>query len=439
MRVNRNCGKFLSLYPVFLRCMVITGLYFSFIANPHAQTERLEQEVAGRGADNMAAILNALQEATFQICGVRIQTTLDVESIQSEIGDSLEISDRINRSIRASTVEPNCEFEGYDVLEITGDGKLARASLRVYYTVYRVPGPAMKRRRIAVLGFPMEDVTVYGFGHGRESIRNVRNLEIEFTKKVEELLTQGRRFGVLDRSRPDMYEAEKLLLQSSDVDTGERARLGKVLGADYLLYGVIDRVGVEDRSRMIEITGEWIDRFVGFAEVRFTVLAAATRQIKWTSSISRNQEFDVNLKPEAIAASILHNVAQRMVDELTENIYPPKVTAVVGPDQFVLNRGGNTVHVGGFYEVFATGELLIDPDTGEPLDRIETSVGIAQIVDVKPKYSIAKLVSGNAELSRGMVLRRPVPDTGKGKTIRYQSPDFKDEDGDGLPDYLNRN
>ena len=267
----------------------------------------------------------------------------------------------------------------------------------------------------------------------------MRNLEIEFTKKVEELLTQGRRFGVLDRSRLDVYEAEKLLLQSSDVDPGERARLGSVLAADYLVYGVIDRVGVEDMSRMIEISGERIDRLVGFAKVRFTVLAVATRQIKWASSISRNQEFDVNLQPEEVAASILHNVAETMVDELTENIYPPKVTAVVGPDQFVLNRGGNAVHMGGLYEVFATGELLIDPDTGEPLDRIETSVGIAQIVDVKPKYSIAKLVSGNVELSRGMVLRRRVPDTGKGKAIWYQSPDFKDEDGDGLPDYLNRN
>ena len=112
-RVNSNCGKFTSLHLMFLRCMVIAGLYFSSIASPHAQTERLEREVAGRGADNMAAILNALQEATFQVCGVRIQTSLDMESAQTEIGNSLEMSDRINRSIRASTVEPSCEFEGY--------------------------------------------------------------------------------------------------------------------------------------------------------------------------------------------------------------------------------------------------------------------------------------------------------------------------------------
>ena len=116
----------------------------------------------------------------------------------------------------------------------------------------------------------MEEVHLYGVGGGRlqridgrvvrvgidVDVQNVWNLQDEFRGSVEALLTQGRRFGVLDRSRPDVYEAEKQLLQSSDAGPGERARLGKVLGADYLLYGVIDRVVVEDQSKTIEITGE---------------------------------------------------------------------------------------------------------------------------------------------------------------------------------------
>ena len=186
------------------------------------------------------------------------------------------------------------------MLELTGDGASARATLRVHYTVYKVPGPPMDRRRIAVLDFPMEEVHLYGVGGGREQridgrvvrvginvdFKSVRFLQDEFRGRVEELLTQGRRFGVLDRNRPDVYEAEKQLLQSSDAGPGERARLGRVLGADYLLYGVIDRVVVEDQSRTIEITGERKNRLVSAAEVRFSVLATATRQVKWSSSIA---------------------------------------------------------------------------------------------------------------------------------------------------------
>lgn len=417
--------RFPCLRLVALGSTAAIALSFLFLAGANAQGERVEREVAGSGADDMAAILSALQEATFQICGVRIRST---------------------------TAKPSCEIEGYDVVEISGDGASARATLRVHYTVYKVPGPPMERRRLAVLDFPMEEIHLYGVGVGREqridgrvvrvgidvNFKNVRNLEAEFTGKVEELLTQGRRFGVLDRKRQDVYDAEKKLLQSGDASPGERARLGRVLGADYLLCGVLDRVVVEDQSKTIEITGERIDRLVGAAEVRFTMLATATRQVKWSSSIALDQEFRTNLHPERAAASVLHSVAAAIVDELTENIYPPKVMQVLSLGQFIVNRGGNTVAPGDLFEVFSLGELLIDPDTGEPLDRIEMSVGIAQIVDVKTKYSVAELISGDAALSRGMVLRRRSFDAGARAGQVDQRWRVQDEDGDGLPDYLNK-
>ena len=113
----------------------------------------------------------------------------------------------------------------------------------------------------------------------------------------------------------------------------------RYLGADYLLYGVIDRVVVEDQSRTIEITGERKNRLVSAAEIRFSVLATATRQVKWSSSIALDQVIPAGVHPEVAASAVLDSVAARMVDELTENIYPPRVTAVLAPGQFVVNRG----------------------------------------------------------------------------------------------------
>lgn len=454
--MNGLARRFPAIRLVAAGGAVAIALSFLCLATASAQTERVEREVAGFGADNSYAVLNALHEATFQICGVRVQSSLSQQSplVVAYGGDKIEseVIDWVNRRIQADTANPNCTIDGYEVLELSGDGSGVRALLRVSYSVYKVPGAPMNRRTIAVLEFPMEEVHLYGVGGGREQrvdgrvvrvgidvdFKNVRNLEAEFTGKVEELLTQGRRFGVLDRKRQDVYDAERTLLQSSDAGPGERARLGQVLGADYMLYGTIDRVVVEDQSRTIEITGERIDRLVGAAEVRFTVLATATRQVKWSSSIALDQEFRTNLHPERAAASVLHDVAATLVDELTENIYPPKVTQVLAPGQFIVNRGGSTVAPGDLFEVFSQGELLIDPDTGEPLDRIELSVGIAQIVDVKTKYSVAELISGDAALARGMVLRRRSLDAGAGVRQIDQRQRVEDEDGDGLPDYLNR-
>jgi hypothetical protein len=416
-----------------------------------AQTTVEERQVSGRGVSKVEATLNALQEATFQVCGVQITADLTMNSALIE-DDAVRMIDQVNRRIHATSTQRPCDFQGYDVLDVAGAQPDVRVRVLVKYAVYRVPGPSMQRRRLAVLDFPMEEAHLYGVGGGRQlqvdgravragtdvDFKLVRKLQHGFRAKVEELLTQGRRFGVLDRKRPEVYEAEKQLLTSANVDVGARARLGRVMGADYLVYGTIDRVAIEDATRVIRVSGERIEQSRGAAKVRFTVLAAATRQVKWSSAITRDRMLPPGLRPEAAAEVLLEEVAARMVDELTENIYPPRVTQVLGPGQFVVNRGGNTVEAGSVFEVFAVGDWLLDPDTGERLDQLETSVGIARIVTVKPKYSIAELISDVIDLSRGMVLRRRQAMPAESDRVPTRSRSFADENGDGLPDYLNR-
>ena len=421
------------------------------LAAASAQTTTEEREVRGRGVSEVEAVLNALQEATFQVCGVQIRADLRMDSALVE-DDDVRMIDQINRNIHATSTQRPCDFQGYEVLDVAGDEPDVRVRVLVKYAVYRVPGQDMKRRRLAVLDFPMDEVHLYGVGGGRQlevdgravragndvEFKLVRKLQHGFRAKVEALLTQGRRFGVLDRKRPEVYEAQKQILASGDVDVGERARLGRVMGADYLVYGTIDRIAIENDNRVIRSTGERIDRSYGATKVRFTVLAAATRQVKLSSAITLDRRLPPGLRPEAAAEALLEEVAVRMVDELTENIYPPRVTEVLAPGQFVVNRGGNTVEAGSVFEVFAPGRWLLDPDTGERLDQLETSVGIARIVTVKPKYSIAELISEVVDLSRGMVLRRrqAMPEEASRVPARQRS--FADEDGDGIPDYLNR-
>ena len=421
-----------------------------------AQTRVVERDVTGRGVNEQEALLNALQEATFQICGVRIESQTETGSLMVEDDSGTTMVERVNRVIKVRGKERSCGFDGYDILSIEHEGEQARASVRVRYSVYKVPGPAMKRRRLAVIDFPMDEVHLYGVGGGRQQrsdgrtvrtgidvdFKLVGNLQEGFRAKMEELLTQGRRFGVLDRKRQDVYDAERRILQSGDVSVQERARLGKVLGADYMLYGTVHRVLVQDQSRSIQLTGERISEVYGTTDIRFTVLAVPTRQVKWSSSLTVEKISPVGtFRPEDFARALLDDAATRIVDELTENIYPPKVTKVLGQGQFVVNRGGNTVAAGDIFEVFALGDWLKDPDTGERLDRLEASVGIARIVSVKPKHSIARLISEAAKLSEGMVLRRRRVDDGEVDMTTpavQDTPGFQDEDGDGLPDYLNR-
>ena len=378
----------------------------------------------------------------------------------------MELIEQINDHIRVTTGKDECRFEGYELLGVSRDSGDVEVVIQVRYSSYRVPGPAVERRRLAVLDFPMDEVHLYGTGGRREQrsggrvVRRgvdvdyelIRNLQERFRARIEELLIQGRRFAVLDRRAPEIYEQEKRLLRSSDVDPAEGARLGKVLGADYMLYGTVDRIEVEEKLTRIQITGESYSRVLATVRVRFSVLAVATRQVKWSSSLEFEWVIEEDRRPERVAEGMLDELAIHVVDELTENIYPPVVTQVTGWGSFVVNRGGNTVQVDDRFEVFALGDMLVDPDTGENLGRLEATVGIARITAVKPKYSLAEMVTDTAGIARGMVLRRyhGAIDAGSGRDADGDSGGLRsgdernyrridrDRDRDGMPDYLNR-
>ena len=444
-----------------------TGVMLFIIAagSAYPQVSAQRREVSGRAASEREALEDALQNAAFQICGANVKSETSSKISVSVRGDSVEIVEGINRQIKLSTGQDECRLAGYEVLAVERDGSDVGVRVQVTYSTYRVPGPAVERRRLAVLDFGLDEVRLYGSGGRREQrsggrmVRRgvaldydlIRNLQERFQARIEELLVQGRRFAVLDRRSPEVYEREKELLQSADVDPAEAARVGKVMGADYLLYGTLDGLAVEEERKEITLTGERRKRVIGSVRVRFAVLAVATRQVKWSSSLELERIVAEDLRPEQVGEELLDELAIHIVDELTENIYPPAVAQVVASGRFVVNRGGNTVAAGDEFQVFAVGEPIVDPDTGESLGRIEDLVGIARIIEVKPKYSVAEMISASTDVSFGMLLRRyhglisadsearftDGGASGGGATRNYRRVDG-DRDRDGLPDYLNR-
>ena len=325
-------------------------------------------------------------------------------------------------------------------------------------------GAARERSRLAVLDFALDEVHLYGTGGGREQrsegrvVRRgvevdfalIRNLEERFRARIEELLIHARRFAVLDRRVGEIYEQEKRLLASEDVDPNEAARLGKVLGADYLLYGTVDRLEVTEERKTIVLTGETSVEVLATARVRYSVLTVASRQIRWASSLELQHGVDEELRTEQAAELLLDQLALHIADEVTDSIFPPVVAQVTGWGRFVVNRGGNTVREDDLFEVFALGDAVVDPDTGEDLGRLETTAGVARITSVKPKFSLAEMITDHGDIVRGMILRRfhgmlgetagrdaTAVQPGAQAERNYRRID-SDADRDGIPDYLNR-
>ena len=251
---------------------IVGGALWSavLVCSVHAQVATERHAASASGASEHEAIRNALLEATLQLCGVSIRS--DTWSTGSVVvgADGAEFIERINDRIRVVTGKDECRFMGYELLGTAREGDEVRVGIEVRYSTYRVPGEAVERRRLAVLDFELDEMHLYGAGGDREQrsdgrvVRRgvdvdfnlIRNLQERFRARIEELLTQGQRFAVLDRRAPEIYEQEKRLLRSPDVDPAEGARLGKVLGADHLLYGTVDRIEVQEQRTEIQLTGE---------------------------------------------------------------------------------------------------------------------------------------------------------------------------------------
>ena len=91
---------------------------------------------------------------------------------------------------------------------------------------------------------------------------------------------------------------------------------------------------------------------------------------------------------------------------ILEGVYPVKIASVQG-DELVINRGeGTGINVGGLYEVYAQGEAVKDPDTGDVIGSDETKVGLIEITSVQQKFSKAKMLKSDGPLEVGAICRQ---------------------------------
>ncbi len=414
---------------------VVVVLVVFYTATSIGQISTEYVTVKGTSTTQSKAVEDALMEATFQIYGVRVTANTQAAIFSARSNDTSTFPAKIHREMsRQSLPNKRNELLGYDVISSQRDADgLYTVTIQTKYSEYRVPGPENKRRSLVVEKFVVT---------GELSKKRKANISGILFSRLEALLIQSRQFSVLSRDDDgkDYAEKETSLLQSDNMSTAERARLGKVVGADYIVYGKILPASVEKIDKSIAILGEHKVSTVVTVPVEFRIIAVATRQIKWSSKVvvehvivntEPNQVVDVNQAVDIV----VDEAAELIFGELTENIYPPRISKVLAANRFVVNRGSDTVEKGMQFEVFDLGENIVDPYTGESLGQVESFVGLANIVEIKPKYSIAKLAT-DALIKTGMILRKYREEDDAIKQQLDTKPSFKDEDSDGLPDYL---
>lgn len=368
--------------------------------------EEVTRQVTGYGQTIQDAINNGLSQAIEQQFGLQFDATTVQELV---VTFNNEGTDFVEQSGSVSSRKVKGNISGYDThsQQCTSNSCEVVLSVRLYD--YSAPGlPTDSRRKIAVLPFT----------GGKEFRKQV-------TRQVQDQLVQSRRFAVLDRENEKAYQTEKSLWMSEDVPISEKARMGKVLGLDYILVGNIEKAKVSRWTTSIALTGEKQNHVRTVASVRYQIITVATRQVKWSDTVS------VTLNSGSLdqAANV---VSSRIAGEALNNIYPMRVVGISG-NQIILNQGGKTVKAGSYFRIFALGENIIDPYTNESLGQDEYRIANVKVVRVTPKMSYAKVISGHiSDIKKMQIARKYTPAKQAKPTPALKENDAKVLSGGGI-------
>lgn len=238
------------------------------------------------------------------------------------------------------------------------------------------------------------------------------------------------RFRVMERKVLDEALKEQDLGASGRVAKPSAAKVGKVIGVQYLVQGVVTHyapdyegtkgglggavsgllggIKLSSKKSMVGMNFRLIDATTG--EVTFTKQVQTVMSesgfglgaLGWGGSGALGGFMDSYSKTpigQAVIASV-HKGIYELVKQIGTQRAQGSVIKVSGSNVFV-NLGEGAVSKGEQLKAISKGEELVDPDTGVSLGSMEQEVGTLEVVQVKPKFSIARVLSMSGDLKRG--------------------------------------
>jgi curli biogenesis system outer membrane secretion channel CsgG len=221
--------------------------------------------------------------------------------------------------------------------------------------------------------------------------------------QVHDRLLNTRRFEMLERADADALATEAAA-------SGQAFSFN---GADYLLTirvdGFNDRMeerrlaslGKTIRGRAIEISA--VAKITEVATQRS--IASANFSVKKYDSENRSENTTrrVGESSDVLMMDAVRELAQKIAGRTTDAIFPARI--IGKRDRIVtINRNDQSgIAVGQTWEVYAIGDELVDPDTGEK-SREEVYVGKIRITRVSPQNSQAEILEDNG-VDRGAIVR----------------------------------
>lgn len=230
-------------------------------------------------------------------------------------------------------------------------------------------------------------------------------------------LIKSGKFNVMERQELQKVFDEQKLGASGAVTPQTAAKVGQLLGVQYLVIGSVTEFGVKESKLGVGNVGRVLG-FGGGAEAKTnTARVAMDVRLVDTSTgkiivadkgegeqSSTGVSIDMTVAPsvdfgkEGFDETVIGKAVRKSVDMVVrifsdaEGKMPWSARIIkVDANKIWINSGQEDgIQVGKVVAIFQKGEELTDPDTGESLGSSDTKLGTAKITQVDKKFSIAE-------------------------------------------------
>jgi curli biogenesis system outer membrane secretion channel CsgG len=359
-----------------------------------------ERTVTGVGDDQRLAILDGLLQAIEMVNGVKIEHKSVTYRRYADVLEDLKESFK-SSVVGTSEIKTASRglIESYTASDPQTSGRRCQVRMTVRVLVYDPKSPirAGQRKVIAVLPFraAKQNYSVYDANLAPSKFMPT------LSQGLVKGLVQSRKFTVLDREFLSELMGEQALIQAANSPPAEQLRIGQQLGADFLLVGSLDDADATSSTKLVRLTNRQVTSRSAKAAVAYRILNVATGKVHWADTYRHTYGEDElkNLDPARaglrIEELLMEDAAAMIADQVITGVFPIRVLKITG-DEVVLNQGGLRTAEGEEFEVFNQGEELIDPDTNEPLERVESVVARVRITRLTTKLAYGKVIAGDA-------------------------------------------
>ena len=219
------------------------------------------------------------------------------------------------------------------------------------------------------------------------------------------------KFSVVERDKLNLVLKEQGLATAGAVDPTTAAKVGKLLGVQYVVMGGIDKFNIDVTKAAVgpfSVGGHMVQSFATIS-LRFVDTTTAERVVSISAdgdvksgggflkgtSLTRDSEW-------GIASETIQKAAKAVVGKLGSGDYLSRIASAAAPagglqGKVIKVEGTNAwinlgalsgIKVGDRFMVFTVGEALIDPDTGAKLGADQKQTGDGAVVEVQSKYAV---------------------------------------------------